>query len=419
MKAEAPVGQNQVARGRILFLTSCPEPWGGSEELWAGAACRLQERGFRVQSGRSDFWERGPLHFGLVNLRSAGVGVRNFSVTPLERVIPDGFRRFLPAVAAKVLGVRDRWLAWKIKSLRPDLVVISQGGTYDGITLVDVPLLCQLAGVPYVLICQKSSEIDWPTDRLRKEIRDRFRQAERVYFVSRHNQRVTDQQLGVAVKNAEVVRNPYMVKTDGPIPWPARGEGGRYKLACVGRMFPREKGQDMLINVLARERWQGRPFDVDFYGAGAQSLGLEEMARFLGLGNVRFCGFSHDIAAVWRDHHALILCSRSEGLPLAHVEAMICGRPVIAVPAGGVAEILRDGETGFLGTAATEDALDDALERAWQRRDEWEAMGQSAAQLIEGSFPADPCAVFADKLEDVLKSVIARRRHSAADARLK
>jgi len=45
-------------------------------------------------------------------------------------------------------------------------------------------------------------------------------------------------------------------------------------------------------------------------------------------------------------------------------------------------------------------------------------MGQSAAQLIEGSFPGDPCAVFADKLEAVHKSVISRRHTKATDARL-
>jgi glycosyltransferase involved in cell wall biosynthesis len=418
MQAEALEEEAQVARGRILFLTSCPEPWGGSEELWAGAACRLQARGFRVQSGRSDFWHRGPLHARLVELRKSGVGVRNFSVTSLERVIPDGFQRFFPPIAHKVFGARNRWLALKIRKLRPDLVVISQGGSYDGFTVVDVPLICQRARVPYVLICQKSAETDWPADQIRDGIRARFLRAERVFFVSVHNQRVTNQQLGITVEHGEVVRNPYMIKINGPLPWPALGPEGRYQLACVGRMYPREKGQDILLNVLARERWQARPFDVDFYGEGQQAQGLEEMARFLGLRNVRFRGFSHEIAAVWREHHALILCSRSEGLPLAQVEAMICGRPVIAAPAGGIAEILHDGETGFLASSATEDALDDALERAWQRRPEWEAMGQSAAQLIKGSFPGDPCAVFADKLEVVYKSVIARRHTRATAARL-
>jgi glycosyltransferase involved in cell wall biosynthesis len=412
MHVESRTPLIEPPKGRILFLTSCPEPWGGSEELWAGAACRLYERGYRVQSGRSDFWNRGPLHSRLVDLRSSGVGVRNFAVTSIERVIPDGFHRFLPSIAPKVLTARDRWLAWKLQNLRPDLVVVSQGGSYDGITVVDVPRLCQIAGLPYVLICQKSSETDWPMDNWRHDIRDRFQKAEHIYFVSEHNRKVTEQQLGVSLVNAEVVRNPYMVKTLDPLPWPVVGEGGRYKLACVGRMFPREKGQDILINVLARQRWQERPVDVDFYGAGVQTIGLAEMARFLGVRNVYNKGFSHDIADVWRDHHALIVCSRSEGLPLAQVEAMICGRPVIAVPAGGVAEIMRDGETGFLASSASEEALDLAMERAWQRRDEWEELGQTGAKLIKGMVPVDPCAVFADKLEAIHQSVIDRRNAS-------
>ncbi|NDC62559.1 MAG: glycosyltransferase [Planctomycetia bacterium] len=391
-----------------MFLTSCPLPWGGSEELWAGAAQRLRGRGFRVPTGRSRPWERGPMHPRWAALRAAGLGVGGFGVSTLELAIPDAVRRFLPApIANAVTRLRDRWLAWKLRRCGGDLAVISQGQAYDGLYPVNLPEVCRLAGVPYVLICQKSSETDWPFDVIRAEHRRCYEDAERVFFVSEHNRRITGQQLGVSFEHAEVVRNPFMVQADEPLPWPTSADGV-VRLACVARMWPLEKGQDVLLNVLARDRWRMRPIAVDFYGEGPIARGLEEMARMLGLTNARFHGFVDDITAVWRDHHALVLPSRAEGLPLAQVEAMLCGRPVIVAAAGGTGEIVEEGEHGFVSGSATEDAFDACMERAWQRRDEWDAIGRRASEHVRRRFPADPCGDFADRVEAIRANVTGR-----------
>lgn len=79
----------------------------------------------------------------------------------------------------------------------------------------------------------------------------------------------------------------------------------------------------------------------------------------------------------------------------------MCGRPVIVADAGGTSEIMRDGEHGFLAAAAVQHSFDDALERAWARRDEWQAIGAAAAAHVRTLYPPDPCAVFADRLERI------------------
>ena len=385
--------------GTFLFLTSCPLVWGGSEELWAGAAMRLRDRGFRVRTGRSESWSGGRRHPRWEALRAAGVGVNNFGVSSLERAIPDAFRRFLPLFERPVWRARNLGLAAKIRLLAPDLAIISQGQAYDGCFPVSLPEICRSAGVPYVLICQKSAEIHWPDDGLRQQIQRSYRDAAGVFFVSEHNRRTTQRQIGIDLSDAEVVRNPFMVKVDGPLPWPAT-DPGPLRLACVARMWPLEKAQDVLLAVLAREKWRSRPLEVNFYGEGPMAQGLEQMAASMGLTSVRFPGFT-DPTEIWRTHHALVLPSRAEGLPLAQVEAMMCGRPVIVADAGGTSEILRDGEHGFLATAAAEDAMDDALERAWQRRNDWPAIGKAAAAHVRTLYPADPCAAFADRLAEI------------------
>ena len=394
-------------RGRIVFLTSCPLLWGGSEELWSGAALVLRRRGFHVRAARSRPWPWGPLHPRWDALRRPGISVGGFRVGGLEEAVPDAVYRFLPRLAGPAFHARNLCLSLKLRLCRADFAVVSQGGSYDGICPVNLPDICRAARVPYVIICQKSSESEWPFDTLRGVYRRAYEGAERVYFVSEHNRRITEQQLGQRIDRAEVVCNPTLVNTSGPLPWPASADS-RLRLACVGRMWPMEKGQDVLLNVLARDHWRGRALDVDFYGEGPMEQGLRDMARFLGLSNVRFHGQVPDITAVWRDHHALVLPSRAEGLALAQVEAMQCGRVPIVAAAGGARELIDDGVEGFVAGSATADDFDAALERAWLRRHEWEAIGRVAAERVARDVPADACASFADRLEQLHAEVVRR-----------
>jgi glycosyltransferase involved in cell wall biosynthesis len=91
-----------------------------------------------------------------------------------------------------------------------------------------------------------------------------------------------------------------------------------------------------------------------------------------------------------------VLPSRFEGNPLALIEAMLCGRVPIATNVGRVAELVDDNRHGFVAPAATSELIDDALERAWQRRHEWQAMGQLAAAAIRQRHSLRPAEDFAD-----------------------
>ncbi len=87
---------------------------------------------------------------------------------------------------------------------------------------------------------------------------------------------------------------------------------------------------------------------------------------------------------------------------------MMCGRFGIVGDAGGSRELLTDGVTGFLSKAATEDSLDDAMERAWARRAEWKQIGLLASMAIRRAVPADPCGEFATRLETLMSEQRAR-----------
>jgi glycosyltransferase involved in cell wall biosynthesis len=268
---------------------------------------------------------------------------------------------------------------------RPEVAIVSQGRNFDGAHLA---LVCDWLRVPFLLVAQKATESHWPDDAWLPYLRRVFAAARACVFVSQHNRRLTEDQIGMTLERGVVLRNPVLVPRREPLPWPADG-GGVARLACVARLFAAEKGQDLLLNVLARERWRARPLSVAFFGQGVNREALTAMAGRLALRNVRFAGQVPDIEAVWRAHHALVLPSRAEGMPLSVVEAMSCGRVPVVTDVGGTAEVVEDGATGFVAAAPTADLLDDAMQRAWDARDRWPQIGEHAADRIADLVPRE------------------------------
>ncbi len=84
-------------------------------------------------------------------------------------------------------------------------------------------------------------------------------------------------------------------------------------------------------------------------GDGEERASLEEYAKKLGLGNdAIFCGWREDMAGIYSDLDIVGLTSFNEGTPVALIEALAAGRPVIATDVGGVADVVKDGTNGYL-----------------------------------------------------------------------
>jgi glycosyltransferase involved in cell wall biosynthesis len=94
-----------------------------------------------------------------------------------------------------------------------------------------------------------------------------------------------------------------------------------------------------------------------FVGDGALFGVLERRIRALPeaqRARAHLVGARPDIAAVLADLDVVLLTSRSEGLPVALVEAGAAAKPVVATPVGGVPELVAHERTGFLGTSVDE-----------------------------------------------------------------
>jgi glycosyltransferase involved in cell wall biosynthesis len=166
----------------------------------------------------------------------------------------------------------------------------------------------------------------------------------------------------------------------------------------------RAKGQDILLEALAGPEWVNRRWYLTFYGDGPMTDGIGRMIDHFGLRrHATIAGWSPSPERIWQANHALVLASRLEGLPLVIVEAMLCGRPVVATNVAGNAEVVQDGITGFLADAPTAPSFRAALEQLWERRSGLRIMGEAAAMAIRKQVAPEPAKSFAEKIKFLLR----------------
>lgn len=385
---------------KMAFITSCLDDWGGSEDLWARSIPLFMKKGIKSVTVFKNRINRA--HPEFADLAKLNVRLEEFS--PVVR-FPKKMALKLADIAARIgdkIGIAEyQWnkpvssLHKKLKRLNPDIVIISQGINFDGLAFA---YQCFKLNIPYVVVCHKAVNFYWPQQGDREYMRLTLLNAKKCFFVSEHNKLLTEEQFGVRLPNSAIVANP--IKTPvNPLPFPATGQG--YRLACIGRLFIIDKGQDMLLRVLALPKWRERAVHVSFFGKGPDRAGLIEMAKVLKVDHVSFPGYSDSLEQLWSTHHALILPSRSEGLPLTIIEAMSLGRMVIATNAGGNGEIIEDKVTGFIGEVNERD-LDIAMEKAWEMRQEWDILGRNAAKRMAEILPANPLDTFTDTVISML-----------------
>lgn len=161
------------------------------------------------------------------------------------------------------------------------------------------------------------------------------------------------------------------------------------------------KGIDVLLEACGRI---GRTVRLEVFGDGSLRSSLEAQARRLGL-DARFHGFVDDLPRRLDDLDLFVLPSRGDNFPIAILEAMSSGLPVIGTRVGGIPELVVDGETGLLvepgdvdGMAA---ALDDLLADPARRGQ----LGRNGAVRVARRFAAaDSARRFVELYEELCRT---------------
>jgi glycosyltransferase involved in cell wall biosynthesis len=357
-------------KNKIVFITTNDYSHdGGSEQLWIQTALEMGKNGHHIMAVIKQ-WSPEPYFFEAFRKNGVDTVFKNDDTTK------------------------------KILAHRPDLVVVNIGDQDEG---TEWYAFCQSHQLPYTIVNQLTKDPAYCPIRtdLQETIKSGYLSAREVLFTSRNNRMLMEKRLDCAIPNAGLIYNPYYANPSAHLP--ALSFHQKVRFAMPARMLSIHKGQNIAIAVFAQQKWQNRPVELHLYGEGPDEAFFRATVQEHNLQNVFFHDPNWqlpnpDMESIWRENHALLMTSFMEGMPLVLINAMCHGRVPIVTDVGGHREIIDDNIHGFIAMEPTVEAVDEALERAWQQLDRWDSIGLRARDRMLAFMPKNPIQHLIDLL---------------------
>ena len=174
-------------------------------------------------------------------------------------------------------------------------------------------------------------------------------------------------------------------------------DGSKPILMHVSNFRPVKRVTDV-VDIFARVR-RHVPSSLVMVGDGPDRIAAEDEARRLGVDrDVHFLGKIDAVAPLLASADVFLLPSASESFGLSALEALACGVPVVASDAGGLVEVIRDGETGILRPVGDVEGMADAALRLLGDRALWQRMSDAAAADARARFSRDAIVAIYEQL---------------------
>lgn len=253
----------------------------------------------------------------------------------------------------------------------------------------------RMVRIPHV-ISMHGNQTMTATLRRRMALRWAFRQSAAVVAVSSDTRKHLETTLGIREGRILTVRNGIPLR-------PGRGEPIRREfglgetdvmLLSVGNLSER-KGHAVLVKALAHLRNDGLEsgWSLVIAGRGSQREPLEALIAETGLeGRVHLAGHRDDIPDLQEAADLFVMPSLWEGLPLAVLEAMFAGNPVVASLASGIPEAMDDGVEGRLVPPGDPAVLAEALAPLLRDGNLRRKMGEAARTRAHRDFTVERMA---------------------------
>lgn len=149
------------------------------------------------------------------------------------------------------------------------------------------------------------------------------------------------------VRKSAIIPNPAFSNALSVIPMNER----RNEIAYSGRLFIKQKRQDILLEAFLHVAERFPEFKLIVYGDGPDKKRLMDMATNIGVGDsVVFKGNVDDVEEEIRYAKLLVLSSDYEGIPNVIIEALQCGVPVVSTDCspGGAKALIQQGKNGYI-----------------------------------------------------------------------
>ncbi len=338
----------------------------------------------------------------LASLRGYDIRVIGFADSPRPRRFRQSVRFcLLPQPPTSILrylvmfSLAPPLLAWL--ALRGKAGIVVAQSPYEGAIAAGVKRVCQCLGIAQRVIIENHNNFEEdlflqrsiPFESLYRRLmlaaaRFAFRHADALRVISsstaeraRHYAPDLPQARFMTFSDTDVFR-----KAARSVPLSEAVD-----LVYAGVLIPRKGVHHLLRAFAALDHPRARLHLVGGAENAAYARELMDLARELCLeGRVQFADAvsQADLARYLGTARALVLPSLSEGLGRVVLEAMLLGAPVIGSRVGGIPDLIRDGENGYLVTAGDEADLTRALRRLYAS--DPSAMGESARAFAESYF---------------------------------
>lgn len=273
--------------------------------------------------------------------------------------------------------------------------MINQSGFMDIVNdpWNDIDFKCKVSSLVYHNYIEKYVFSTSKADKMRK----RLNAVSHNLFAANHMHHVLSKQLNFSIPNSELIYNP--IAFESKYSDLAVSENESLKMIMLAALISSTKSQDCLITVLSSEKWKKRDWILEFYGNGPDKEQLEKMIAKAELGNKVFLrGFTKDVQEVINNAHVLLQITRQDAMPIAVIEAMAVGRPIIASRIGDMPKWVLENENGWIAEDTSYDEIDRVLELLWLNKMNLQKMGKRSFELFESKFPQNVEQRFLDQI---------------------
>jgi len=369
----------------LLFSTLNPSPfWAGSENLWYDFV-----KDQRVNSA---------LQFKVM-LADSPVTRKKAELLPVTGAIVSFYKHFnvdftrrnLFRAGDKIRKRSIRTLPWynEITKNKYDLVWLNVAALADLYELAYAVQLCKKSNTSYWIILQHGYEdFFFSSQQEMDTVSEIALSAKRFIFIADRNRQSLERAIGQRLHNAYRSVNAITaskIEEGARLCNTPRESHSIAKFFNLGRFSPRDKAQHLLLESFAGSRWKERDWELNFIGvSGFGKAYLEKLVNYYCLdpGKIKITAHTGHVFEEIAGNDVLLMPSVSEGTPFAMVEAMACGKPALGTPVGGIPELIKDRETGWLARSTDVADISDKLEQVWNDRKQWTEMGQKARRFV-------------------------------------
>jgi glycosyltransferase involved in cell wall biosynthesis len=183
-----------------------------------------------------------------------------------------------------------------------------------------------------------------------------------------------------------VVRNGLDLEEFRSVPF---ATARQVRIVGVGSLIPVKRWDRLLVAALELKR-RGLDCQIRIAGDGPLRGSLQQRAQALGLANrIEFIGHTADIPSLLSDATLLVHTADTEGCPNVVMEAMACGRAVVATDVGDVPYLVEDGKTGFVVRRGDDTALVARMATLLTQIDLCRRLGEAGRVKAEREFRLD------------------------------